>query len=157
MYIISSIHILIINSIFSYSFQFANNISACDCEGLNYWSLKVLVLGAWCLLLPVGLGADCWATELETWILFNAWLLATELVIWIWDNKNIYVLYCNACCYYNATVAFACLNWCNAVTIMLLLLVWIDVWIGAKIRGGTIKICYWMSCCWCISKLRFLR
>ena len=24
-------------------------------------------------------------------------------------NKNIYVLYCNACCYYNATVA--CLNW----------------------------------------------
>ena len=108
--------------------------------------LKSEGAGVWCLLLPVGLGADCWATELETWIICNAWLLATELVIWIWDNKNIYVLYCNACCYYNATVAFACLNWCNAATIMLLLLVWIDVWIGAKIRGGAVKICYWMSC-----------
>ena len=66
MYIISSIHILIINSIFSYSFQFANNISACDYEGLTEL-LKSEGAGSWCLL-------DCWCLVLAE-LLCNAGLL----------------------------------------------------------------------------------
>ena len=121
-----------------------------------YWCLLSYWVGAWWATEFGSCLGACWATELVLyWILCNACWVAVmcaatmccghlKLVIWIWDNKNIYVLYCNACCYYNVTVA--CLNWCNAATIMLLLLVWIDVWIGAKIRGGAVKICYWMSC-----------